>query len=504
MLTRNKIISSVILLLGIIILINYLAGKFFFRLDFTADQRYTLSEATFDILEALEEPVTVSAFFSEGLNPEIERIRSDFKDMLTEYASRSDGMVVYEFINPAENEEKEREAQQAGISPLLVNIREKDEYKQQKAYLGALIQMGEQKEVIPVIQPGAAMEYALSSNIKKIAIVDKPTVGILQGHGEPSTRSFQQAMAVLPILNNVVPLTLNDTTPIGSHYKTVVILGPTDSIPPSHFRHLDAFIARGGRLFIGMNRVNANLGQGRGEVINTGLESWLQSKGIVVEDNFVIDANCGSVMVSQRQGFFNFQTPVQFPYLPNITNFADHPITKGLESVMLQFASSINVTIGDSAVKVTTLAKSGKQSGSEQAPVFFNVSKQWVKSDFTGQHLTVAAAIEGLGHSDAKIVIIGDSDFAINGEGQQAQQLQEDNVNFFVNAVDWLSDDTGLNELRTKGISSRPLEDLEDDERTMIKYLNFLLPLVLVVVYGGVRSQIRRRKQNKWRNESYV
>jgi len=62
---------------------------------------------------------------------------------------------------------------------------------------------------------------------------------------------------------------------------------------------------------------------------------------LVVEDNFVIDNNCGNVGVQQKNGFFNFTTPVKFPYLPIITNFADHRITKGLEQVLMPFVSTI-------------------------------------------------------------------------------------------------------------------------------------------------------------------
>ena len=67
------------------------------------------------------------------------------------------------------------------------------------------------------------------------------------------------------------------------------------------------------------------------------------------------------------------------------------------------------------------------------------------------------------------MVVFSDGDFAVNGEGQGAQQLQPDNVNLMSNAIDWLSDDTGLISLRTKGVTSRPLDaQLEDGTKTLI------------------------------------
>ena len=73
--------------------------------------------------------------------------------------------------------------------------------------------------------------------------------------------------------------------------------------------------------------------------------------------------------------------------------------------------------------------------------------------------IPVAVAMEGkiANNTFTKMVVFSDGDFAVNGEGQQTQQLQPDNVNLMTNAIDWLSDDTGLIELRTKGVTSRPL-----------------------------------------------
>ena len=183
MLTKRKLQTSLFLIFGILILANFVSTRFFFRWDLTEDQRYSLSNATIDILNNLEEPVTITSYFSEDLPPDIEKVRQDFKDLLIEYSNLSRGLVVYEFINPNEDQETEMKAQQNGISPIMINVRDKDQLKQQRAYLGALIQLGEKKEPIPFIQPGAAMEYSLSSGIKKISAKDRPIIGLLQGSG---------------------------------------------------------------------------------------------------------------------------------------------------------------------------------------------------------------------------------------------------------------------------------------------------------------------------------
>jgi len=72
-----------------------------------------------------------------------------------------------------------------------------------------------------------------------------------------------------------------------------------------------------------------------------------------------------------------------------------------------------------------------------------------------------------------------------------------------VNSIDWLSDDTGLIDLRTKGSSSRPIRQLEDSTKTLIKYGNFLVPILLAIGYGLFRMQRNKIKQWKRMSENY-
>lgn len=502
---QRTIVYYLLIIIGVMVLVNILSDKFFVRLDFTEDNRYTLSKATKDILKDLMEPVTVTAYFSEDLPPDIAKTRRDFKELLVEYANISKGMVVYEFIDPNKDEENEMQAAQAGIQPVLINVREKDQVKQQKAYLGAIIQMGEESDVIPFMQPGTAMEYALSSSIKKLSVIDKPKIGLLQGHGEPSLAAFQQVYTSLSILYNIEEVTLNDSMEQLSQYKTVAMVAPKDSIPQDHLQQLDNYLAGGGNLFLAIDRVEGNLNQQSGSTINTGLETWLTNKGLVVENNFVIDANCATVGVRQQRGFFSFTSQIQFPYIPIISNFEEHPITKGLEAVILQFVSSISY-VGDTTLTFVPLAKTSERTGTKSSPTYFDISKDWNQNDFPMSNLTVAALLSGKisGDTESKMVVVGDGNFPVNGEGQGAQQIQEDNVNLMVNSIDWLSDDTGLIELRTKGVSARPLDQIEDGKKTFLKYLNFLLPILLIIVYGIVRLQFNRNKRIKRMEEGYV
>ena len=321
MINKSHFKYYIILMVGILVLVNTLANRYFFRLDFTEDQRYTLSESTLNILDEVQEPVTVKAYFSEGLQPQFDQMRRDFKDLLTEYASRTDGQIVFEFINPNKEEKLEQEAIQAGVQPVMIQAREKDQSSTKKAFMGAIINIGEDSENLPFIQPGAQMEYALSTAIKKMTNPEKAAIGFITGNGEPALNAQVQVKQGLDILYVAEEVQLSDSVNL-TKYKTLAWINPTDSVPQEHLDIISNYLAQGGNVLIALNRVKAELQQGMGFSHATRIETWLKNQGIQINDNFVLDANCGSVTVQQRQGPFMVNTPVNFPYLPiRITSY---------------------------------------------------------------------------------------------------------------------------------------------------------------------------------------
>ncbi len=514
MLTKTTLFIRILLITGIVILLNIVMSRFFFRLDFTADQRYTLSNATEDILNDLDKTVTVNAYFSENLPSQLQKNARDFRDMLTEYANESGGNVVYEFINPNESPEIEQQAIRDGILQQRVTVREKDQAKQQLIFMGAKIQYDGQEEIIPFIDPQKSSEYELSSKIKKLTAKNKPKIGFVSGHGEATTDNIVQAKSDLEILFELQNTTLLDSNLV-AQFKTLVIAAPTDSFSNEELANLDRFVASGKGLLVAMNRGEANMQTVSGESVTTGLEAWLAGKGLQIGEDFVKDKKCGSIQVQRQQqtpfGMLPVITNIKFPYMPIISQFADHPVSKGIEQMIFPFASSISYNGSNSAVKYEPIAFTSKQSGRVPLPFSFqaDVEKELHEYDFPESNLVVGATLEGPIASDvsAKMVVFSDGDFAVNGKaGEQMQRLPEDNINLFLNAVNWLSDDTGLNDLRTKSVSSRPIKkEFETDTQQQIyKWLSYLSPILIVLIYGFIRSFLRRSKRKKWANERYA
>lgn len=500
---RRNIIYRSLVVAGILIILNVISSVFFFRADFTEDKRYTLDRSTKRILREVETPIIMTLYVSDDLPPDVNRTVQDLKNLLIEYNHYSKKNIDFEFINPNANEELEQEAIAAGINPVPLEVREKDQIKVQRVFLGMSIQVGDKSEIIPLIKPGIVMEYTLSTLIKRLTITDKPKIGYITGHGEPTLDKLDQAMAELSVLYDITPIHLL-SEPNLSDYKSLLLIAPMATISTTQFGRLDKYLADGGNLFIAIERVNGMLNDGIGISVNTGLETWLQTKGLYVDDSFIVDKKCGTVTV-QQQGYFSYPQQINFPFLPVVSKFANHTITDGIETVILQFASPMSF-MGDSTINYQPLAYTSDISGKLKAPISFNIGRVWRAQDFLYPNLTVAVAMNGKmgGEKEARICVVGDGSFIVNGRGANKITIQKDNINFLANAVDWLSDDTGLMSLRTKGISSRPLREITDGRVFFLKYLNFLLPLVLLICYGLFRFERIRSKRTKRMKPGFI
>jgi len=221
----------------------------------------------------------------------------------------------------------------------------------------------------------------------------------------------------------------------------------------------------------------------------------------MIDPTFIVDAACAKVTVQQqRSSFFSFSSQISFPYLPLVSKFPDHSATKGLEAVIFQFASPVKFS-ADAEGSFLPLVTTSEKAGIQQAPLQFDVNKQWTNQDFPLSNLVIGGLVEGIaGNQEAKLVVFSDGDFFVSEQGQ----VNPDNVSLVVNTIDWMCDKSGLAELRTKGVVYRPIKDIEEGERAFIKYFNFLLPLVLVAVIGIWRTQRSRSIRMRRMQEKYA
>ena len=518
-LTKTTTTTRILLYVGIFLALNLIARQLYFRLDFTADHRYTLGKSTKEILKELDDPITVTVYATqgEGVPPLFTTLVRDLQDLLVEYEKRGNGALEYEFINPNEDEAVTQEIQQFGIYPFRIQVVENDRSQEMLAFLGAVVKRGNQREVIQVFNPQGSMEYELSSAIKKLTVEEKPRIGLIQGHGEPGMQQFLQLQQELTkTIYEIDTLTLADSSR-WTQYRTLMLMAPAFNVPQNHLDQLDRFLASGGRLFVGLNTVTGSLTPQQPQNpympqqpqpqmwdrVNTGVDTWLASKGITVEPSFLVDARSDVINVPTGQTFMGMQIMQQanFPYYPLITEFEDHPIGSGLDALGLRFASPVNYASSDSLTTLQPLAYSSAQSGLKSPPVFFT-AQQGYDLSAGRQSVAVAWTKKLTGDNKSQMVVIGDGDFITNAD--QQSPVSPGNISFVINALDWLAGDTDLNSLRTQVAQQRPIEQqLDEGERTAVKFANFLIPILIVIGLGIWRSQRRRMRKLQWQAEDY-
>lgn len=499
----KQLIRNNIYIIVCILLINIGMSFVFIRIDFTSNNRYSLSKVSKTIVQNTLDPITVDFYVTENLPQDLKKLAKEFVYLLKEYKSLSNVNFTINIIHP-NNEQTGQKAIEAGIQPLLIEISERDLEKIQNIFMGAIFRIGNKQSVIPFINHNTPLEYEITRLLKQSTDTLKPRVGFIKGHREASLGQMPQLINELSHLTDISVIDLFNTHEL-ERYNVLCIIDPKDVYSPYEKEQIDKYLREGGRLFVALNHAvgQINESQNNGFINWTGIEDILEEKGLKIQYDFVVDNNCGTITVNQQNGFMNYQSSVSFPYLPIITNFSKHTITHGLNAILLPFASSIQQVKTNSTYIFTPLATTSSISGRQQAPIFFNLQKQWTRRDFNSPHNIVAALLTNEDNNSA-IVAITDADFLINDVGIFAHPLRTDNINFAINSIEWLADNSGLIKLRNKFTTFATLEPIDDYAKNFLKYFNFLLPIILTLGYAGIRFRFNRNKRINRSHPGYI
>ena len=165
-----------LLYLVIVVLVNLVGLKIFFRLDLTSNGLYSLSRASKRAVATLREPLTINVFFSKNLPAPYNNVESYLHDMLDEYGSHAKNYLSYRFFDVSAKEgdlsdraeENRQKAQDYGIYPVNVQTIEQDEATIQRAYMGMVFIHGDIIERIPAITSTDGLEYQITSTLQKM------------------------------------------------------------------------------------------------------------------------------------------------------------------------------------------------------------------------------------------------------------------------------------------------------------------------------------------------
>lgn len=496
----KQIIKDITYIITAVILLNVLSYFLFFRLDFTASKRYSLSKVSKNIIKKNTQPIVVDFYVTEDLPQDVKKLAQEFHSLLKEYKSLSDVSFTINTIYP-DNHEKEFKANKAGLQPIFKEIRERDLEKIQKIYIGAVFHIGNKETVLPLINYNTPIEYEITRMLKQISDTLKPHIGFVRGHGEATFTHMPQLINELSHLTDMSVVDLNSEIPLNNN-NVLCIIDPKDTYSPYEIERLEKYLDQGGRLFIALNHAIGQLSGGRnnGFINRTGVEDMLEKKGLKIKYDFIVDNNCGTIAINQQYGFINFQSNVSFPYLPIITNFSKHTITYGLKSMLLTFSSNIEQVKTKSTYIFTPLAMTSAISGLQQAPVFFDYQKQWTQNDFNHPHNIVAALLTNE-DNNSSIITITNADFI---KESIVTSGHTDNVNFAINSIEWLADNSGLIQLRNKFTTFSSLEPINDNKREFLKFFNFLLPIILVFAAALIYFRRNQRKRTNRSQPGYI
>jgi gliding-associated putative ABC transporter substrate-binding component GldG len=521
--TKKTLKSQTLLKLGIVlvilILLNFVSVRWFGRLDATKNGLFTLAPASKQLMQTLDDRVTVKAYFTEDLPSPYNNNRRVLLDQLNEYRAYSKGNLQFEFIDPT-GEKAEQEAQQQGIAPVQVQVVKEDKFEVKRAYMGLIFLYEDRKEVLPVVQNTGNLEYEISSTIKRLTSRTQKKIGFLSGHGEPAMQELGRIQEALRRQYELVPVDVSRGASVPADIGALVVMAPTSPIPDAHKFRIDQYLMSGGKVAFLINRVEANLQTRYGRALDVNIDDMLAAYGVRINADLVRDVQCANITIVQQQFGFSVQSQVPFPYLPMVSNFSSgNMVVKDLHNLIFFFASSVDTSgAGSKGLSTEVLALSSKQSGRETGMFMFDPLQRYTLEQFPEKEIPLAAVAQGKFKSlyagrpapvdtaagaapppasplqnsaDTRVVVVGDGDFARD----QYMGGSRDNLTFFANMVDYLMDDAGLITIRSKDVSLPPLEQVSDGTKKIVKYANLVLPPALVLIYGGIRWRMRKARK---------
>jgi gliding-associated putative ABC transporter substrate-binding component GldG len=524
----NAILYTV-LAIGILVLLNLVASRKFSRIDLTQNRIYTISEASKKLVATLPDRLTIKAFISADLPPQVRGISRYLRDMLEEYATAGRDKVAWEVLDPTRDEKIKEEARRLKVQQARLSVFEKSKASVSESYLGVAFQYGGKVESLPFVTDISNLEYQISSTIRRL-MGKRKKVGFTTGHGEPSP--YQGLAAARESLkeHEVTAVDLTEgKTPIPQDIDVLVMVGPSLPLASRAKYELDQFLMRGKGMAIFVDGMVLETPRGQmppGQTppriarANTiGLRDQLEYYGVKLNEDLVMDKQNARVVLPAGDQ----RVITNYPAFPIVTNLnKTHAITRDLKAFIPVFPSSLELTPqareGKSGVTATVLATCSPASWRQTGFFLFDPMRQPVptrelgpfnlayllqgtfKSFFAGKTVPAPGpaappsereqrpSAGQTSPSSARLIVVSDSDLVKD----QFLGVFPNNLLLLQNAVDFLAEDESLIAIRAKSQTQRPLRQVEDSTRTLAQYGNVVGLPALFVLIGIARWRWRR------------
>lgn len=531
-----------IAILATLILVNISVYHFILRWDMTNDRRYSIAPTTKALLQELDAPVQVVILLDGELNAGFQRLQRATIEIVEEL-----GAVIGNRRSGIEYRVSAEDIPQ-GIMPTVIHERtHKGQTAQTTIYPFALVTYKGKTTIVELLRNnrGLSGEENLNHSIENLefAFVEAlhaltrekvEKIAFLEGHGELSESEVYDLSQALSYYYQIDRGALGTETGVLDDYRVVVIADPQEPFTEEEKYILDQYLMQGGRILWVVNGVrfsNETLSQnGMTPVIplDLNISDMLFRYGVRVNPALVQDLQClpMPVDVSSDPQHPNWQ-PMPWTYAPLLLTSQASPITRNLMQVSATMASCIEFVGGEDGLHKTTLLATSSNSKITGTPAEVDLSLfNGNENEFKYAFIPVAASIEGVfpslfahllppegmqlhaplrKHSEPTKQIIVAAGSTIRNEWQKGQplplgydrytQTQFGNRDFMVNAVLYLTDDTGWMNLRQKQLTLRLINDQRArDGRIAAQIISIVMPLLLLTIVGAAVILIRKKR----------
>lgn len=557
--TNNKhSINLTALLLGLILL-NIFGNYFYKRFDLTQDQRFTLSEAAKSIIETVDSPIVIDVFLKGNFPAEFKRLQTETKQLLEEFSAFNSHIkyeFINPLENEENPVAIQQQLQQMGLTTAQVEVRENGKLSTELVYPWALAYYKEKTVKIPLLknQLGITseervnnsiqnLEYAFADGFNKLIFPKKRKIAVLKGNGELEDRYIADFFKTLKEYYYIAPFTL-DSVAINpaktltdlQGFDMIVVAQPSEAFSDSEKYILDQYIMNGGAslwlLDANKQRTDPTSGKTYAVAEDLQLNDLFFKYGLRMNSNLIKDVVSAPIVLAS--GNENDSQYNRYPwfYYPISASDNTHPIITNIEAVKFEYASSID-TLPNTITKTVLLSSSSitKLAGLPieisydiDIPKFLKVMEKGPSpQEFNSGAQTLAVLMEGeftsafanrvkpfilsedrqLSQSNS-MVVVSDGDIIKNQfKGNRPLEVGFDkmtqtmygNKDFLLNTVNYLLDDSGLINIRTKEIAVPFLDPQKTaSERTKWQLINLLLPLGILTLFGFGFNFYRKRK----------
>jgi gliding-associated putative ABC transporter substrate-binding component GldG len=527
-LSASNATAFVLIVVGIVVAINLISTRLFGRVDLTENRVYTLSPASKDVVRNLPDYLTIKAYISKDMPPELTAVSRYVRDLLDEYRTYSKGKLRFESIDPGADKKLAEEAGQCHVQPLQIQVLRSQKFEVGSYFMGLCFQYQGKTEAIPEVAQLEGLEYQVSSMIKRMT-QRKRKVAFTTGHSEAD---LNQGFTLLKrdVEREFDTTTVNPSSAaIGDDVDALVIGGPKQPFDDKARREVDAFLMKGKGAIIladgmvlqaprgGMPEMAAQPKIGQNN--DTGLNELLEKYGFKVNQDFVLDKQNvpGPVDMGGRRMLRNRP---EFVGVKVEDDIKDLTVVAGVNVLVFPFPSSVDLVGplagGQSAGgKLWTIAKSSPDSWKQTGFYFFAPAGEPEEGKEKGR-FGLAYAYQGTLHSafapaaapgmsgagtDSKqpvrLMVVGDSDFANDEYLQLARYLPfyAGGAQLLFNAISWTLEDESLTPVRTKSVGVRPIT-VESDAKVMaVKVINIACVPLAFIGFGIVRWRLRRARR---------